>query len=175
MPRVSCLPGRTRHWHQCTVPKMRQVPPLSVHFRLYRQTACLDDEQGGWLDADAVHAKSGVRSAGLVPSGPVPVGERGSGGAVLGVVKPETTGTGRVLKKLVHPGEPYGVRAFGKVAEPRQPPLRLDKRGCHHSRLFRAEGTALCQPRVEQMRAPRAFAQPWVTSPRKPTAPTGRP
>ena len=69
---------------------------------------------------------------------------------------------------MVHPSEAYcGMvfRAFGKVAKPRGPPLRFDKRGRHHFGLFRAEGTALCQPWVEQMRALRAFAQPWVTSP----------
>jgi hypothetical protein len=51
---------------------------------------------------------------------------------------------------LVHPSEAYcGMvfRAFGNVAKPRGPPLRFDKRGRHHSGLFRAEGTALCQPR----------------------------
>jgi hypothetical protein len=39
------------------------------------------------------------------------------------------------------------LRAFGKVAEPRGLPLKLDKRGSYHSRLLRAEGAALCQPR----------------------------
>ncbi len=38
---------------------------------------------------------------------------------------------------------------------------------------IRAEGTALCQPRVKQMRVPGAFAQPWVTFPRESIAPTG--